>query len=713
MQLFGASVFERQQDSRGSRKQAGNRLRAVAVALLTVSAGMPSGFAQQPAVAAATAEKAASDLPSAPAPVPTQPLNLRQSKRDFSKPAGGFLANPINAYRPATIAKASFDNSVRLSDLVKNGKIYLSLSDALALALENNYDIAISRYYMDLADLDLMRAKAGQLLQGSGATVNTNTQGGYSSSTVAGGGPGGSTGASAAGSGGLTITASGAGPMPESYLDPSVTANLQFDRATSPSSSFFTGGKSTTNTYDFTYNQGFVTGTAFQFSWNNSKATSTNPTTTYSPLFNAGFKAQVSQHLLQGAGIWVNRRFVIQAVNNRRITDSTFRQQILYTVNQVENIYWGLVNAYEDVQAKELALDQSSKLAADNRKQLEIGTLAPLDVVNSDSAVAADKQALISSQSTLNYQQQIIKQAIARNLNDPALVAAAVIPTDRVSIEEIPEEKQPVDELVQQAFKNSPVLEQAVLALKNDEISLRGAKNGLLPTVDVYGYLSGSGVAGSINSNLNCRFYPTGDCPTSNPNANPAEYMYVPPAGYGTALGNAFNNSSPDKGFGFNITIPIRNRAAQAEQAAALIQYRQAELRLEQLYTQIRMQVVNAQFALTNDRALVQASIAAKDYAQQSLDAEIKKLRLGASTTANVLLQEKNQAAAQNTLLASEAAYARDRAGLYQTLANTLDHYGINLQEAATGNVSAAPVVPGLTPASGGNEPTTVPPTAQ
>lgn len=243
--------------------------------------------------------------------------------------------------------------------------------------------------------------------------------------------------------------------------------------------------------------------------------------------------------------------------------------------------------------------------------------------------------------------------------------------------------------------------------------SLRGAKNGLLPTVDVYGYLSGSGVAGSINSNLNCGFYPTGDCPTSNPNANPAEYMYVPPAGYGTALGNAFNNSSPDKGFGFNITIPIRNRAAQAEQAAALIQYRQAELRLEQLYTQIRMQVVNAQFALTNDRALVQASIAAKDYAQQSLDAEIKKLRLGASTTANVLLQEKNQAAAQNTLLASEAAYARDRAGLYQTLANTLDHYGINLQEAATGNVSAAPVVPGLTPASGGNEPTTVPPAAQ
>jgi outer membrane protein TolC len=707
MQLFGASVFERQQHSRGSRKQAGNRLRAVAVALLTVSAGMPSGFAQQPAVAAATAEKAASDLPSAPAPVPTQPLNLRQSKRDFSKPAGGFLANPINAYRPATIAKASFDNSVRLSDLVKNGKIYLSLSDALALALENNYDIAISRYYMDLADLDLMRAKAGQLLQGSGATVNTNTQGGYSSSTVAGGGPGGSTGASAAGSGGLTITASGAGPMPEANMDPSITSTIQFERATAPQANkLFSGGLSTlttnTNVYNLAYIQGFITGTSLNVSLNNNRTTTDNPNADYSPNLGSTFKAQVTQHLLQGAGIWVNKRFVYQAINNRRITDSTFRQQILYTVNQVENIYWGLVNAYEDVQAKELALDQSSKLAADNRKQLEIGTLAPLDVVNSDSAVAADKQALISSQSTLNYQQQIIKQAIARNLNDPALVAAAVIPTDRVSIEEIPEEKQPVDELVQEAFKNSPVLEQATLALKNDEISLRGAKNGLLPTFDAYGFYGSNALGGSQNPSATNPFtgalYPAGTFPSS---------------GYGTVLQNLFNSSAPDKGVGFNVTIPIRNRAAQAEQAAALIQYRQAELRLEQLYTQIRMQVVNAQFALTNDRALVQASIAAKDYAQQSLDAEIKKLRLGASTTASVLLQEKNQAAAQNTLLASEAAYARDRAGLYQTLANTLDHYGINLQEAATGNVSAAPVVPGLTPASGGNEPTTVPPAAQ
>jgi outer membrane protein TolC len=701
MHLFGKSVLQKQEVEAAGRilQPAGNRLRAVAALMLALTTALPSGFAQQ---AAATApDKAASDLPAAPASAQTEPLDLRQSKRDFSIPAGRLSGNPINAYRPTTVAKASFENSVRLSDLVKNGKIYLSLSDALALALENNYDIAISRCYMDLADLDLMRARAGQLLQGSGATVNSFTQGGYSSSTATGGGPGGATGGSAAGSGGLTITASGAGPMPENYIDPALTAAIIYDRQTSPTTSPFNGGTSITKTYNFTYNQGFVTGTAFQFTFNNSSATNSNPNlATFSPLYQSKFTAQVTQHLLQGAGVWVNKRFVYQATNNRRITDSTFRQQILYTVNQVENIYWGLVNAYEDVQAKQQALEQSSKLSADNRKQLEIGTLAPLDVVNSDSAVASDKQALISSQSTLNYQQQIIKQAIARNLNDPALVAAAIIPTDRVSIAEIPEEKQPVDDLVQLAFKNSPVLEQATLALKNDEISLRGAKNGLLPTVDVYGYMDGSGAAGQINPNCKQSIF---GCPTTTAGLG----------GYGTAFDQAFDNNSPDKGFGFNVTIPIRNRTAQAEQAAALIQYRQAELRLEQLYTQIRMQVVNAQFALTNDRAQVQAAIAAHDFAQQSLDAEVKKLRLGASTTANVLLQQKNLANAQNSLLSSQAAYARDRAGLYQTLASTLEHYGINLQEAATGNISAAPVVPGLTPAKAGNEPTTTPPAAK
>jgi outer membrane protein TolC len=377
--------------------------------------------------------------------------------------------------------------------------------------------------------------------------------------------------------------------------------------------------------------------------------------------------------------------------------DASFRQQILYTVNQVESIYWGLVQAYEDVQSKERALAQSTKLDSNDRKQLEIGTVAPLLVVQDDSAVATDKQALISSQSALNYQQQIIKQAIARNLNDPALSAAPVIPTDRVSIEEIPEEAQPVEALVQEAFQRRPELEEAVLTLRNDEITLKGARNALLPTFDIFAYLAGQGIGGSVNKDLNCSYYPGDICPTGS-------------SGYGTALDHAFNNSAPDKGVGFNITIPLRNRYNQSVQERSLMEYRQAELRLEQLYTQIRMQVVNAQFALTNDRAAVLAATAARDFARQSVDAEDTKLRLGASTSANVLLQERNLATAENNLIAANAAYAKDRAGLYQVLASTLQHYGINLTEAASGEVKTAPLVPGLKAAEPGKEPTMTPP---
>ncbi|HEY6488006.1 MAG: TolC family protein [Terracidiphilus sp.] len=702
MHLFGIRVFE-QQDVvvRQRGKRAGNSLRGMAAAMLTLSACVPSGYAQQ--TPTESTNKAASTLPSAPVPTPTEPFMLRQSARDFSKPYGGLWANPINKYRPTTIASADFNNSTRLRQLVKDGKIYLSLSDAIALALENNYDIAIERYYLDIADTDVLRTKAGSSLRGVGAAVLENTIGGTSQTLSASGAPGTVAGATA-GSAGIVLSEDGAGPTPENR-DPAVTGTIQLERAESPAIGVFQPRAFTnTDSYNFTYNQGFVTGTALQVGWNNSRNTTNSFLNDYSPYLASSFKATVTQHLLQGAGIWVNKRFEYEAILNRRITDSTFRQQVLSTVNQVENIYWVVVSAYEDVQAKEHALDQSSKLDSDTRKQLEIGTMAPLDVVQADSTVATDKQALISAQSNLNYQQLVLKQAIARNLNDAELVAAPIVPTDRVNLDPLPEEKQTPDELVQDAFAHRPELEQAVLSIKKDEITLRGARNALLPTLDVSGFY-GASAAGGAQSPTCVNFF--------GPNPGPCAANTVPTVGYGTTLDNLVNSSSPDKGVGFSFTLPIRNRTAQADQARSLIEYRQAEMHLEQLYTQIRMQVVAQQYALANDRAQVQASIAARDYNKQSLDSEQKKLSLGASTTANVLLQERNLAVAENNLITANLTYAKDRALLYQVLASTLQHYGINLNDAATGQVATAPVIPGLQPASNTTVAPTVPPASR
>lgn len=699
MQLFGIRVFkDKSTTAQPVKRHTADRLQAVTAVMLTLAACVPSGFAQEQTGGVKGAgtnaqEKQASQLPAAPAPVLTQPLDLRPANRDFSKPYGRLTGNWLNMYRPTTIPKANFVNSVRLDNLVKDGKIYLSLSDAIALAIENNYDIAIARYDLDIADTDILRTRAGSTPLGAPSGLVTGTLGGSAQILSTGGGPGGTTvGSGGAGSGvsGLSLTTAGAGPLPEP-LDPNVTGSVIFDRArTQTTGPFSPAAASNTNTYDFTYNQGFVPGTALAVSWNNIRTTSSSPFSEYLPNYSSSFKATVTQHLLQGAGIWVNKRFMYQAINDRRIADSGFRQQILYTVNQVESIYWGLVSAYEDVQAKQRALAQSTKLDDDTHKQLEIGTMAPLDVVQADSTVATDKQALTASENILNYQQQIIKQAIARNLNDQTLATAPVIPTDRITLDQLGEESQPVEELVQSAFKNRPELEQAALQLRNDEITLKGARNQLLPALDVFGYYGANVIGGIVNPK--CNFF-------GQP-CTPAGTVSPVPSSYGGVLSDLVNSTAPDKGVGFSMTIPIRNRPAQAQQARSLMEYRQAELRLAQLYTQIRMQVVNAQFALTNDRAEVQSSLAARDYAQQSLDAEQKKLHLGASTTANVLQQERNLAVAENNLIAANAAFAKDRAGLYQVLATTLQHYGINLQDAAKGTVNTAPTIPGVAPAN-------------
>jgi outer membrane protein len=631
-------------------------------------------------------------LPQAPAPKLTEPLYLRDTSIDYTKPKS-HLWNPIAPYTATNVPSLTLTNTNKLSSLLQDGKIYLSLADAVALALENNYDIAIARINLDIADTDILRAKAGSFLRGVSTGLVTNTLGGSTQTILGGGGPGATsagTGGGGAGVGGLVTSTNGGGPTPE-FRDPVLTGTLQYEAQVAPQlNTLFSGGLSTlntnTSTYNFNYTQGFLSGTQLAVGFNNTRVSTNNPFSNFSPSLTTSFRATATQHLLQGFGPGINGRFVLQAKNDRRITDSSFRQQLLYTVNQVEAIYWALVSAYEDEQAKERALGQSTQLTADNRKQLEIGTLAPLDVVNSDSAVATDKQALVASQTNLEYQQLIMKQAIARNLNDPQLANAPVVPTDRVSLDRLAEEDMPTEDLVKQAYTNNPQIEQAVLSLKNNEITIKAFKNGLLPTVDAYAFYGASALGGAQNPdalNFNTgKPYPPGTFPS---------------VGYGTAFGNMFNSSAPDKGVGVNVNVTLRNRTAQADQARSQMEYRQTQMRIQQLYAQIRIQVTNQQYALTNDRAQVVAAQAARDYAAQSLDAEQKKYKLGASTTANVLTQGRNLAISENTLISATAAYAKDRSLLRQLLANTLDAYGISIQSAAMGVAGQAPTIPGLT----------------
>jgi outer membrane protein TolC len=673
---------------------------AASISLLLMSLLTQPGLAQQTnPTAPAQTQPVTNDttgrpgLPQAPAPTPTEPLYLRDTSIDYTKPKSHFW-NPIAPYTATNVPEFQLGNVTKLGSLLRDGKIYLSLADAVTLAMTNNFDIAIARINLDIADTDILRAKAGSSLRGVSTGLLTNTIGGMTTTITTGGGPGATSigvGGGGTGVGGIVVSTNGGGPLPEN-MDPVLSAQLSYQAQSAPQlNTLFSGGLNVlttdTGTYNFNYAQGFLTGTQLTVGFNNNRVTTNNPFSNYSPSLTTSFQATATQHLLQGFGWGVNGRFILQAKNDRRITDSAFRQQVLYTINQVENIYWALVSAYEDEQAKERALTQSSQLTSDNRKQLEIGTLAPLDVVNSDSAVASDKQALVASKTNLEYQQLLMKQAIARNLNDPQLAAAPIVPTDRVALDRLPEEDLGVEDLVKEAYVNNPQIEQAVLNMKNNEITIKAFKNGLLPVVDAYAFYGGSALGGaqnpdSINFNTG-QPYPPGTFPS---------------VGYGDVFQNTFNNNAPNKGVGVNMTITLRNRTAQADQARSQMEYRQSQMRLQQLYTLIRIQVTNQQYALTNDRAQVQAAQAAREFAAQSLDAEQKKYKLGASTTALVLQQGRNLAVAENNSISATAAYARDRAELFQLLANTLERYGISLESAAQGVAGGqAPVIPGLT----------------
>jgi outer membrane protein len=663
-----------------------------AIAATMLSTLAPVADAQQQI----NAGSATADLPAAPAPNATLPLYMRPGTRDFQQPHTHF-PNPIAPYLSTHVDVPRVTNSPRLQDLVKDGKIYLSLSDAIMLALENNFDIAIARYNLDISDTDILRSRAGGALLGSPAGLVTGTLNGTSSTLASGsspgGGPGGtSAGASGAGAGasGLVLSTNGAGPVP-TISDPSLSGTVQLERATTPEPTPFITGASTltanTDIYNFQYTQGFSPGTTLQVGFQNDRTTTNSIRSEYSPQLQSTWKAQITQHLLNGFGTGINKRFIAQAINDRRITDSAFRLQLLYTINQVENIYWALVSAYENVQSAQRALDQSTQVASDNRKQLQIGTLAPLDVMNADNQVAQDKQTLITAQTTLEYQQLIMKQAIARNLNDPALSQAPVIPTDRVSLIELPEESASVEDLVKEAYQNRPELEQAVLNLKNDQITLKGVKNGLRPTVDLYGFYGATSLGGAQNPHC------------VNEGGTFGNTCTVPTRSYGSVFQNLFIDQTPDRGVGINVQIPIRNRIAQSAQERSLIEFRQDQLKLQQLYTQVRIQVINAQYALTNDRAAVQAAMATREYNTQALDAEKKKFKYGASTTALVLQQERNLAASENTVTSTMATYAKDRASLEQILANTLQKYNISIGDGVSGTVTQQITIPGLEPA--------------
>ena len=621
-----------------------------------------------------------------------QPFDLNQ----YSQPRRQF-PNFIAPYTRRDIAPPKLSNTPRIDQLMRDGKLYLSMSDAIALALENNLDIAISRYNLNIADTDTWRAKAGAATLGVNTGIVQGTPGGTGigvGTTTTGGGAGGTTtgiGGAGTGTAGLVSSTQGVGAQVPSF-DPVLTGTLQLDRNHSISASAFANPVTSTNTstVDFAYQQGFHWGTNLSVGYNNTRVSTSSNFTTLSPLLNSNFRATVTQPLLSGFGFLPNTRFIKIAKNNREISDVAFRLQVITTVNQIQNIYWDLVNAYENVKVQQEALAVAQKTLSDNKKQVEIGTLAPIEVVRAQSGVATSEQSLIVAQTTLQLQELLTKNALSRNLVDPALADAEVIPTDTMAVPD-KEPIVPTEDLVNEALAHRSELAESRIDLTNRDINTRSAKNALLPTLSLFAYYGGSGQGGSQN--------PINVC--GDPQAPPFGCTKLgdiqPFVSYGGTFGQLFDSTAPDKGAGLQLNIPLRNRTAQANQVRSQLEYRQAQMLYQQQENRVRIEVRNAQFSVQQNRAAVEAARAAVELAKQSLDAEQKKYALGASTTTLVLQQQSTLTQAESNLVNATSNYEKSHVELDRTIGATLDRLGIIMSDAERGIVTKLPSVPYVT----------------
>jgi len=594
----------------------------------------------------------------------------------------GFFARITDPYRRHPVAPVNLSNSSRLEALLRAGRLYLSLQDTIALALENNLDIELQRYGAQIASASILRAQAGGLLRGATAAV---TQGPSGAPAQAGQATGLTTSAAAqasgASSGSGTLISQTGTAIPN--LDPVLTGFIRAGHATNPQTSTFVSGTNTLVTRNtlanFSYSQGFLTGTNVTLGFSNSLLTTSALRTDLNPSTSSSLSLNITQHLMQGFGVAVNSRNIQIAKNNREVTDLSFKEQVINIVASIINIYWDLVSFNEDVKMKQQAVDLNNKLLSDNKKQVEIGTLAPIEIVRAEAELASAQQDLTISQTRVLQQETILKNALSRNgVASPSISEARVVPTDHIQVPAT-EPVEPIQDMVAEALRSRPEIAQRRIQLVNDKINLQGSKSQLLPSVDLVVNFNNNALAGEL-SNL--------PLPLGTPTRTVTPYFI---GGYGTALGQLFRRNFPDYNAGVQLNIPLRNRAAQADMILDQLTVRQRELGIQQLENQVRMDVHNALIALQQSRATYMAANKTRVFREQTLDAEQKKYALGASTIFNVILVQRDLAAAQSAEVNALSSYSRAKVQLSMATGQTLNNNNISIGEAFRGSVSRPP----------------------
>jgi outer membrane protein len=616
--------------------------------------------------------------------------SVSQTAIRIEPPKGGlgWLTRP---YQQRTVSPINLANTNRLEALVRAGNLYLTAQDVIALALENNLDIEIQRYGPLLAREVTKRAKGGGILRSVGVGLAAGPQSvslAGVSLTASGGANTGNAGAGVSAQGGI-LTQLGP-PIP--VLDPQLNFFTQFAHTTSPQSNTQLTGTTAlvqnTRTYQAQYQKTWDFGLNAALTYSSQRTQVNSAFFNLDPFTSGSLDLSITQPLLYGFGTAVNTRNIRVAKNNEKVTNLQFKQQVITTVSAVLNLYWDLVSFNEDLRARKNQLATAQQLFEDNKKQVAIGTLAPIEVTRAEAQVYASQQDLLISQTNLLQQETVLKNALSRNgVASPTLAEVHIVPLDKISVPQS-DNLRPIDDLVQEALGARVEIAQNRINIESNKINLVGIKNSLKPTLNAFVGLTNHGLTGSQNP-LSIPFIP------EEPRLAADPFLL---GGYGNLLSQIVRRNYPDYSVGVSLNIPLRNRAAQSDYVSSQLELRQNELAFQKSVNQVRVDVQNAVIGLQQARVRYDSAVKARILQQQTLDADRKKYALGASTVFQVVTDQQTLAAAESAETQALANYSHARIAFDQALGTTLGVNQISIDEAMSGQVARKSGLPANLP---------------
>ena len=599
-----------------------------------------------------------------------QPQAEHQAQsEDIHFSTGTGFPNIFAPYETPMVPQPRMTNTELIRTLLRDGKLQLSVDDAIALALQNNLDIAVQRYNIAFAQTDLLRAQAGGATRGvsgafqSAAEFRGAIGGGISSS----GGSGNISAGGSSGSGGA-FSFGGSG-----CCDPYAQFSFGWNEDVTPLGISLLQGVNTltqhTAGYSWYLGDGLLTGTSIGFGFYGERQTSNSLNVLFNPLVASEMFVGIVQPLLNGFGYRVNARFIRIAHQQMKIADSVFRQQVITSLTTVLTAYWNLVSARDSVNVAQNALDLSQKTLTDLEEELKLGVVAQFDVVRARSEVASRKQDLVVAQTTQDDQQQILKAAITKDLTKE-IEAAEVVPTDPLP-EPKPDDLPTMEEALRIGMQNRPEIEQADLNLRIQEVNVQVTHNELLPNLNAFGTYAPSGLSG------------VGIVPG------------IVSGGAGNVLNQTFRNQFPNYSIGATLTVPIRNREGQADAARTLLEERQLRVQLQQKKNQVTQDIHTAVVDATQAKAQMEAARAATELAQETLDGEQQKFKLGESTLFQIIQDQRDLSTAKANEVKARSAYVTALVKYQQATATTLEKNHVVLANAKDGETSRVPNIPG------------------